>query len=127
MKILLKLVLVFVTISTFLSCKKQERELHYISMYITPITRINCDKLKSSSHLKQLDLTIKEQNNLIDIFTRLKLAGNGWEVDARVFGSIEKDSKKYDFCAGIGVIEINNNIYIVDDKLRNYLLKLTNR
>lgn len=127
MKTLFKLVLLFVIFSTFLNCTKQEGELHYISMYISPIRSINCDSLKAHSQLKYLELSINEQNNLIDTFTRLKLAGDGWEVDARVFGSIEKDSKKYDFCAGIGVIEINNKKYIVDDNLRNYLLKLTNR
>lgn len=127
MKTFFKLFLLFVVSSIFLNCKKQEGELHYISMYISPTIRISCDNLKSSSHLKHLDMTVEEQNNLIDAFSQLKLAEDGWGVDARVFGSIEKDSKKYEFCAGIGVIDINNKKYIVNDYLRNYLIKLTTK
>lgn len=127
MKTLIKLVLLIVIIFTFLNCKKQEGELHYISMYISPVRSINCDSLKSSNHLKNLKLTIEEQKSLVSNFSQLKLAEVNLDVDARVFGSIEKDSKKYDFCAGIGVIEINNKKYMVDDNLRNYLLKLTTR
>lgn len=101
-------------------------ELNYMNMLISPTRSINCDSLKSSNHIKHLKLTIEEQKYLVSNFSQLKLAEVDLEVDARVFGSIEKDSKKYDFCAGIGVIEINNKKYFVDDNLRNYLLKLTN-
>lgn len=96
-------------------------------MGISPIRSINCDSLKFHSNKKQLILSNEENNKLVNIFSQLKPIQKALDIDARVYGSIYDGSKKLDFCSGIGVVEINEKKYFVNDELREYLLMLTTR
>lgn len=63
-----------------------------MSLYSTTIISINCNELLQSNQIKKLILTNKETNELAKIFTQLKPADSGWEIDARVAGLIYKNS-----------------------------------
>lgn len=117
----------FTLFSLFLicNCQKQKGEIHYISLSTNTITFIKCENLKNSPNKKNHILSEKENDTLICLFSNLKVLQKDLDVDARIYGSIIDGSQKIDFCSGIGVIEINNKKYSVDNNLRLYLLKLT--
>ncbi|AYZ11964.1 hypothetical protein EGY05_08520 [Chryseobacterium arthrosphaerae] len=126
MKVIFKL---FLTIFLFLvlSCQKQEGQIYYIDMGISPVRSINCDSLRLHPNKKQLTLSNDENNKLINIFSKLIPVKNNLDVDARLYGFVYDGSKKLDFCSGIGVIELNGKKYLVNDSLREYMIKLTLR
>ncbi|HAY3551429.1 hypothetical protein KRE47_10525 [Elizabethkingia meningoseptica] len=127
MNVLNKLLFSILLGSLLFSCQKQEGQIYYINIGISPIRSIDCDNLKLHPDKKQLILSNEENSKLVNLFSQLKPIQKSLDVDARVYGSVYDGSKKLDFCSGIGVIEINNNKYFVDDSLREYLLVLTTK
>lgn len=111
----------------FINCQKPKSEIHYISLYTTTITLVKCENLKKSSTTKSIVLSDEENDELVNIFSHLKPLKKNLGIDARVYGSVYDGSKKISFCSSVGVIEINNKKYLVDDKLREYLLMLTSK
>lgn len=111
----------------FFNCQKPKSEIHYISLYTSTITLLKCENLKKSSNTKSIVLSDEENNELVNIFYHLKPIKENLGIDARVYGSVYDGSKKMNFCSSIGVIEINNKKYSVDDNLREYLLMLTTK
>jgi|GEM_PF-1988176 len=127
MKVLNKSLFSILLLSLFFSCQKQKGQIYYINMGISPIRSIDCNNLKLHTDKKQLILSNEENSKLVNLFSRLKPIQESLDVDARVYGSVYDGSKELDFCSGIGVIEINNKKYFVDDSLREYLLILTTK
>lgn len=127
MKVLNKLLFSILLLSLLFGCQKQEGEIYYINMGISPIRSIDCNSLKLHPNKKQLILSNEENSKLVNLFSKLKPIQGSLDVDSRVYGSVYDGSKKLDFCSGIGVIEINNKKYFVDDNLREYLLILTTK
>lgn len=125
MIVLYKLFITILLCSLFFGCQKQDGQIYYIDMRISPIRSIHCDSLKLHPNKKQLILSNEENNKLANIFSQLKPIQESLDIDARVYGYVYNGSKKMDFCSGIGIIKINEKKYLVNDKLREYLLKLT--
>ena len=74
---------------------------------------------------KKVVLTKEEDSELIKIFAELKPADYDWNVDARVSGFLYEQSTKLNFCMSTTIIEINSKKYFVNDKLRDYIVKIT--
>ncbi|WP_185287649.1 hypothetical protein [Chryseobacterium lactis] len=128
MKHFSKFLLIAFVCSVLFSCQKQKSEIHYIGLYTTTITSLSCADLKKATHKTDLTLSEKENNELMQLFSRLKLAANDVNIDARLYGSIINEKKEnLNFCMNLGFIELNGKKYVVDDELREYILKLTER
>ena len=110
-----------------ISCSQKKSEIQYMSLYSTTIISINCNELLKSSQIKKLNLTDKEANELVKIFSQLDPADSGWNIDARVSGFIYDSSKKLNFCMSGTIIDINGAKYFVNDNLRNQIIQITNK
>lgn len=122
-----KIVFYFSIISFFSNCTEQNGEINYINLYSTSIISIKCESLKTYSQLKNKSLTNEERKKIASAFSKLKLSEKGFNVDARIFGFFEFESKQYNFCGGINIIEINNKKYFVDENLRRIIVNLTRK
>lgn len=127
MKILCKPFLIAFVLYLLCSCQKEEGKIYYIDMSISPIRSIHCDSLRQSSAKKQLVLSNESNNKLSKIFSNLKPTEATRDIDARVYGWVYEETQTLNFCMGIGVIEINNKKYFVNDELRDYMRKITTK
>jgi hypothetical protein len=126
MKTLSKLVLIISLFSILFSCQNQKSEIHYIGLYTTTITSLNCENLKKATHKKNLNLSGQQNEELLKMFSELKPVTKDVNIDVRLYGFIfNKEYKRLDFCMNIGFIEINNKKYFVSEKLKEYILKIT--
>lgn len=121
----LNLTILLVSLVALIGCNKPKGELHYMNLYSTTITLLKCENLKKSSQLRNLILSDKENDALLDVFSKLQPINNNLDIDARMYGIIYKGSEKLNFCMSTTIIEINNEKYFVDDQLREYMLMLT--
>lgn len=109
------------------SCQNQKGEIHYIDIYTTTVRSVTCENLMQSTHKKKLLLSNIENMELSKIFSNLKPAESGWNIDARIYGIVYDRAKRLDFCMSTTIIEINNKKYFVNDQLRDYIIKLTTK
>lgn len=120
------LLFIYIILTTY-SCSKNnlKGELNYIDLNEEIIVNVSCDDLKKNYSTNKIQLTDNEDKDLIKLFKSLKIAGENWSVDARLFGFTYDGEKKINFCMGNNIIVINEKLYFVDDSLRKYIVKLT--
>ena len=111
----------------FLSCQKQQAEIHSIGFYTTTITLVSCEKLKKASHKKSKVLLDEENAKLLILFSKLKPIESDTNLDARLYGYVYDKSQKINFCMNIGIIEINGKKFNVSDELKQYMLLLSRK
>lgn len=127
MKFLYKLFLIIFSYSIFISCQKQQSEIHSIGFYTTTITSVSCEKLKKTSHKKSKILSDEENAKLLTLFSQLKPIESDVNLDARLYGNVYDKSKEINFCMNIGIIEINGMKFYVSDDLKQYMLFLSKK
>lgn len=126
----MRILLIICIMFTICSCHNTnlKGELNYIDLSDEIIVNVSCDDLKKNYSTNKIQLTENEKEDLIRLFKSLKTAGKNWNTDARLFGFVYDDEKKINFCMGNNIILINEKLYLVDDNLRKYIVKLiTNR
>ncbi len=124
MKFIFYILLTAILIS-FLGCQRSNPEIHFINLYTTTITLVQCENLKKSPSTRKIVLTDRENDILADLFSHLQPVQRNPDIDARMYGFVYRRTEKLDFCLSVTIVEINDRKFLVSPELRDYLVKLT--